>query len=342
MPDASLVTIGAQQSKAFYIVVPPITDDDITIRVQTTEGHASITKSHFSVDQNTIATIPVSVQNLQAGVHANLVWGSEINSAIPNDVTSVVFEYNDYWYTGTLLSTSDSPQPIYCRCHYASPYERVMHVCTPADTIYASSDCSKMFYEKNHLTSINFGNTFVTSRTKNMAKMFQGCSGLTSLDLSCFNTANVENMEYLFWACGKLTSLDLSHFNTAKVTKMTYMFYFCTRLKSFDLSSFNTAKVQWMDGMFWGCHNLTSLDLSSFNTSKVTDMMYMFSNCSRLTNLNLSNFDMNNVRYKLWMCDELSVTSGRCTITCPESVQEELQDGTSLPTSGVTFTWVRP
>ena len=42
------------------------------------------------------------------------------------------------------------------------------------------------------------------------------------------------------------------------------------------------------------------------------------------------------------MCSGLSTYSHYCTITCPLAVQTELESGTNLPTSGVTFTWVRP
>jgi len=74
----------------------------------------------------------------------------------------------------------------------------------------------------------------------------------------------------------------------------------------------------------------------------VTDMSDMFFSCSRLTSLDLSNFDMSHVANKDYMCNGLSTLSGHCTITCPVAVQTELENGTGLPTSVVTFTWLRP
>ena len=88
-------------------------------------------------------------------------------------------------------------------------------------------------------------------------------------------------------------------------------------------------------------------------------MGYMFSGCRSLTSLNLSNFDMSIVDEKGNMCENLSTTSGACTITCPLAVEEAIkeenpnynpdvpEDGvyyylTGLPTSGVIFTWQRP
>ena len=61
--------------------------------------------------------------------------------------------------------------------------------------------------------------------------MFDGCSSLTSLDLSSFNTSNVTDMGEMFALCEKLTSLDLFGFNTSNVTDMGYMFVGCEKLK---------------------------------------------------------------------------------------------------------------
>ena len=124
-----------------------------------------------------------------------------------------------------------------------------------------------------------------TSEVKDMGWMFDGCSGLTSLDLSHFNTQNVTNMGYMFRGCSGLTSLDLSHFNTQNVTNMGHMFSYCSGLTSLDVSHFNTQNVTYMNYMFSGCSGLTSLDVSHFNTQNVTDMGWMFEDCSALTSI---------------------------------------------------------
>ena len=134
-----------------------------------------------------------------------------------------------------------------------------------------------------------------TSEVKDMFEMFNGCWGLTSLDLSHFNTQNVTNMGLMFFNCESLTSLDLSHFNTQNVTNMREMFYGCRRLTSLDVSHFNTQNVTDMQSMFSGCSGLPSLDLSHFNTQNVTNMNSMFSGCSGLTSLDLSHFNTQNV-----------------------------------------------
>jgi len=40
--------------------------------------------------------------------------------------------------------------------------------------------------------------------------MFEGCSSLTTLDLSNFDTSNVESMSWMFGECSSLTNLNLN------------------------------------------------------------------------------------------------------------------------------------
>ena len=166
-------------------------------------------------------------------------------------------------------------------------------------TIFAPSDCTRLFFEKSsmgnrNLSKIDF-TSFNTSYVTNMSEMFYGGTALTSIDISNFNTSNVTDMSCMFFACIKLTSLNLSNFNTSKVTNMSCMFQDCAGLTSLDLSKFDTTNVTDMSYMFLGCSGLTSLDLGNFVTTNVTDMSYMFSDCSSLTSLDVSSFDMSNV-----------------------------------------------
>ena len=141
------------------------------------------------------------------------------------------------------------------------------------------------FAMMKNLTSITGLSYLNTSNVTTMYKMFDNCTGLTSLNLSNFNTAKVTNMYDMFWNCTGLTSLNVSSFNTSNVTTMSYMFGNCSSLTSLDLSGFNTSIVTNMGYMFRGCSGLTSLDLSSFNTARVTNTQNMFYGCSNLTTI---------------------------------------------------------
>ena len=149
------------------------------------------------------------------------------------------------------------------------------------------------FRDKKSLLTLDYLN--FTNAIKNTSNMFNGCSGLTSLNTSNWNTSNVTKMNSMFGGCSKLTSLDLSNFDTSKVNNMINMFHSCKSLTSLDLSNFNTSNITMTFSMFANCSSLTSLDLSNFNTSNVTDMRYMFQNCSSLTSLDLSNLNTSKV-----------------------------------------------
>ena len=156
------------------------------------------------------------------------------------------------------------------------------------DASFASArptNCYAWFVNFKNLTQIEGIENLNTENVTSMRDMFNGCSSLTSLDLTNFNTAKVTDMKLLFANCSALESLDLSMFNTENVTSMPSMFNGATNLKTLNVSNFNTEKVNNMGHMFANCPNLTSLDLSSFNTKGVEYVDNIFKNCSNLTTI---------------------------------------------------------
>lgn len=327
-PDSPAYVEALQTSDSWDIVVPEFPTDNITITINTTDGQFfTVEKTNVQLQHNTITTVTINVTELTETPHAELVDGPTFNAAIPDNATAVIFEYNSNVNSGTLLSTTNSPYPI-----YGNLDGTIWKVSTIARIINANPDCSRMFYrnyfqDRLSLTSIDFGKGFNTSNVinmelmfglcddligidvsqfntslvTNMSGMFRNCRLLTNIDVSNFNTINVTDMSYMFNGCANLSSLDLSNFNTSNVTNMEYMFggrissYFNTNLTNLDLSNFNTANVTNMGNMFFGCLGLTSLDVSSFNTSNVTNMQNMFGGCRGLTSINISNFNTSNV-----------------------------------------------
>ena len=156
------------------------------------------------------------------------------------------------------------------------------------DASFASArptNCYGWFKDFTNLTTIEGFEYLNTENVTNMTGVFNGCSALTSLDLTNFNTAKVTDMKLLFANCSALESLDLSMFNTENVTSMPSMFNGATNLKTLNVSNFNTEKVNNMGHMFANCPNLTSLDLSNFNTKGVEYVDNIFKNCSNLTTI---------------------------------------------------------
>ena len=122
------------------------------------------------------------------------------------------------------------------------------------------------------LTAV-FDASFRNFRTTTTAGWFQFLQSLKIIEgLEHLNTSQVTDMSSMFDGCSSLTSLDLTSFDTSQVWDMRCMFDGCSSLTSLDLSRFDTSQVTDMGGMFFDCSYLTSLELSNFDTSQVTDM----------------------------------------------------------------------
>ena len=176
------------------------------------------------------------------------------------------------------------------------------------DTTY----CTTFYgmFEKNRQYNLQYINTenIKTDNAITLNTMFQGCSGLTSLDINHFNTSKVTDMSYMFDGCSSLTSLDLSGWNTTNVYDMGGMFYGCSSLTSLDLSGWDFSKIGLdydncnytipqrgnIDEMFWNlkdCYiNLqnTTYDLNNFILTSSASRP--FSGCTNIT-LDLSGID---------------------------------------------------
>ena len=213
----------------------------------------------------------------------------------PNDL-SLTFRYDDDWnnqpnsaYKYKLNSRYEKPGWI----EDGKKFKRV--VFTEFFASYRPTSTCMWFYEQTELTVIDQMNYLKTDNVTIMSWMFNGCSGLTSLNLSGWNTGKVTDMNDIFNGCSKLESLDVSGWDTREVTDMFGMFKGCSGLKSLNVSGWNTGKVTDMNSMFYGCSGLTSLDLSRWDTREVTDMKSMFEGCSGLTSLNLSGWNTGKV-----------------------------------------------
>ena len=127
---------------------------------------------------------------------------------------------------------------------------------------------------------------------KRFDDMFNGCSSLTTLDLSSWNTSNVTNMSMMFKNCNKLTTLDVSNFDTSKVTNMGEMFSGCNVLSIEGLGNWDVKNVTDMGNMFLHCKGITSLlEISDWDTSSLKNMYRMFMGCNELIELDISNWN---------------------------------------------------
>ena len=179
---------------------------------------------------------------------------------------------------------------------------------------------SSMFYNCSSLASLDITN-FNTSKVIDMGGMFYGCSSLREIKgLSNLNVPSmVTRMNKMFQGCIGLTSLDLSNFNTT-IDTAEEMFEGCYNLKELNISNLKinpTAPSIYnktnANGIFKGCSSLETLDLSKFTMTYVNAMTETFKDCNSLKTLDLRNLEAfkdnyyynYNVDDLFYGCDEL-------------------------------------
>lgn len=113
--------------------------------------------------------------------------------------------------------------------------------------VIAHPDSSYLFYNYKNVKQIQMNGNFHTENTVNMSYMFNGCEGLTSVDLSGFDTSNVTDLGSMFAFCENLTRVDVSGFDTANVTNMSLMFAGCYGLVGIYVSSFTPDQIATMN-----------------------------------------------------------------------------------------------
>ena len=113
--------------------------------------------------------------------------------------------------------------------------------------------------------------------------MFNGCSAMTSCDLSNLDTSEVTSMYGMFQGCTSLSSVTFGSNDTTNVTNIGNMFYNCSALTSVDFSTINMSNVDSMYSTFYNCSSLTSLDLTMFNN--IVNINTLCYGCSKLTEL---------------------------------------------------------
>ena len=176
------------------------------------------------------------------------------------------------------------------------PTDKKVKWWSDANIIYLPESCQEMFKNCNNsgFTSIDL-NDFNGEKVTTMQSMFEGCSKLTSIDLSSLVTTDkLTNMSNMFKGCEKVTSLDLSGFTTSNVTTFASMFEkmkAITEIK-LDYTKFTAAdKVTTVMNMFNDCENLGGIDLRGFgDCTNLESVENWFYQCYRIKYIDLSNF----------------------------------------------------
>ncbi len=67
--------------------------------------------------------------------------------------------------------------------------------------VVAPADCSELFAGYTNMESIDINDYFDTINVTSMNRMFDNCSSLRKLDISCFDFSNVTKAEFMFSGC---------------------------------------------------------------------------------------------------------------------------------------------
>ena len=140
------------------------------------------------------------------------------------------------------------------------------------------------FRDCSSLASIVGIDSFGNQVFSNMPRVFDGCSSLTSLDLSSWDVTDCYNFSYMFNGCSSLVSLNLKDWvvtHSVYGANLEYMFRNCSSLTSLDISGWNGDYIYSASYTFSGCRSLKELDLLGWNTSR-SSVKYLFDSCSSL------------------------------------------------------------
>lgn len=137
---------------------------------------------------------------------------------------------------------------------------------------------------RENIKTITIDDSCLGLNRGNLSGLFSGFTNLESItNIGNLNTENAEDMSRMFDGCTSLTTLDLTGWDTSKVTDICYMFNGCTSLTSLNLSNWNTSELTNTIEMFKGCSSLTTLNITGWDTSNVTDTDDMFDGCTNLS-----------------------------------------------------------
>ena len=145
------------------------------------------------------------------------------------------------------------------------------------NTNYSSSQTAP--WKNANITAVVFDSSFADARPLSTAYWFYGCNQLTEIENTEYlNTENVVNMNSMFNGCSGLSQLDVSTWDTDNVTDMTAMFNDCISLKTITVADedadWSNGSVSSSQNMFKNCTSLVGNPKGIAYDSGKTDVNY--------------------------------------------------------------------
>ena len=125
----------------------------------------------------------------------------------------------------------------------------------------------------------------------NQNKAFEGCSNLTCTAPDVpFGFTTLPS--FIFNGCSNLTSLDVTRWDTSVMTNIGFMFVDNTNLSDFDPSGWDVSNVTNMNSIFKNCMNL-DFSLANWDLSSATNIKFIFRNQTGggTTGISTANYD---------------------------------------------------
>lgn len=141
-----------------------------------------------------------------------------------------------------------------------------------------------------------------------LGHLFDGCSSLTTLDVSDWDTSKAQSLCYTFNDCNNLETLDVSDFDVSNVKTFDHTFQGLYVVDALDVSDWNTGSAETMYSMFEDCCAVTSLAVRNWDVSKVKDFTCAFENCFSMKTLDVSQWDTSSAEdmtSMFWICESL-------------------------------------
>jgi len=121
--------------------------------------------------------------------------------------------------------------------------------------------------------------------------VFEGCANLTCTAPDVpFGFATVPS--FLFNGCSSITSLDVTRWDTSAMTNVGFMFVDNTNLSDFDPSGWDVSNVTNMNSIFKNCMNI-DFSLANWDLSSATNVKFIFRNTTGAgtTGISTANYD---------------------------------------------------
>ena len=152
--------------------------------------------------------------------------------------------------TGTALATALSDDTLHVVFGEKSEYTAEIDGLDRVHVGKESSDQIYLYYAESTKTAYILANKTINFE-ESSGSMFLNMSSLLSITFDNINTENVIGMERMFEGCAGLTELNLCSFSTTCVTDMTSMFSGCVLLETiYDDGQFVTDSVTASENMF--------------------------------------------------------------------------------------------